>query len=148
MQGAANRQRQDIARLTAYYQSIGCERVQFLFFGSAPPAECPAIAQRINAMQASYGRLAGAAESNGSDLRRRQLTAAIRRTCNPQREAEERRSRATDDDESPRRLGGGRLVCVRACDGYFFPLHNLPRSKRSDADDMCKALCPGAETAA
>ena len=53
-----------------------------------------------------------------------------------------------DDDASPRKLGGERLVCVRGCDGYFFPLHNLPANGKSDADDMCKALCPAAEAAA
>jgi hypothetical protein len=153
MEGAAHRQRQEIARLSGYYQSIGCGRGQFLFFGSPPPEECGAIAQRINMMQASYARIASQAESYNSDGRRRQLTAAIQQACNPQREAalrreaEERRSRA-DEDAGPRRSGGGRLVCVRTCDGSFFPLHNLPQSGRSDADDMCKALCPGAETAA
>jgi hypothetical protein len=35
---------------------------------------------------------------------------------------------------------------VRSCDGFFFPLQNLPG--RADADDMCQALCPGSETAA
>jgi hypothetical protein len=162
MEGAAQRQRQEIARLSGYYQSIGCGRGQFLFFGGAPPEECSAIAQRINMMQASYARLAGQAESYNSEARRRQITAAIQEACNPQREAvirreaEERRARATaaEDEASPRRSGGSggsggsRLVCVRACDGYFFPLHNLPQSGRSDADDMCKALCPGAEAAA
>jgi hypothetical protein len=157
MEGAAQRQRQEIARLSGYYQSIGCGRGQFLFFGGPPPEECGAIAQRINMMQASYARLASQAESYNSEARRRQLTAAIQEACNPQREAairreaEERRSRAAEDEASPRRSGGsggGRLVCVRACDGYFFPLHNLPQSGRSDADDMCKALCPGAEAPA
>jgi hypothetical protein len=152
--GALHQHRSEIARLGAYYQSIGCGRAQFLFFGGPPPAECGAIAQRINMMQANYARLASQAESYGGDARRHQLMAAIQRACNPQREAairreaEERRSRAADDDANPRRSGGGRLVCVRACDGYFFPLHNLPESGRSDADDMCKALCPGAEAAA
>jgi Protein of unknown function (DUF2865) len=148
MAGALHQQRTEIARLSTYYQSIGCERGGFLFFGGAPPAECNAIAQRIHAMQASYGRIATQAEAYGSDARRQQLMAAIRRACDPLREAEERRARKAEDDEGPRRLGGGRLVCVRACDGFFFPLHNLPESGRSDADDMCKALCPGAQAAA
>ena len=154
MAGAAHQQRVEMARLNAYYQSIGCGGGRFLFFGSPPPAECGAIAQRINMMQANYARLASQADAYGSHARRQQLMAAIQRACNPQREAairrdaEERRSRVVDEDETPRRSGGGRLVCVRACDGYFFPLHNLPESGRSDADDMCRALCPGAEAAA
>jgi hypothetical protein len=151
--GAAQQQRIDIARLSDYYQSVGCYRGQFLFFGSPAPAECGAIAQRINTMQANYTRLASEADAYASDARRRQLMAAIQQVCNPAREAAteqtaDGRLQIIGEDMSPRRLGGGRLVCVRACDGSFFPLDNLPASGRSDADDMCQALCPGAETAA
>jgi hypothetical protein len=81
--GAAQQQRFEIARLSAYYQSVGCDRGQFLFFGSPPPAECGAIAQRIAAMQANYTRLASEADAYASDARRRQLTAAIQQVCNP-----------------------------------------------------------------
>jgi hypothetical protein len=114
-------------------------------------------------MQANYGRLAS--QSDDAGARRRQLMAAIQQACQPQREARlevqpprepaekpapERPRRANiDEDESrpKRNLGGGRLVCVRACDGFFFPLSNVP-DRRSGADQMCQALCPGAETAA
>ena len=44
-------------------------------------------------------------------------------------------------------LGGRRLVCVRTCDGSFFPLSNAPGGRES-ADEMCQALCPGTETLA
>jgi len=59
-----------------------------------------------------------------------------------------RRANLDEDESRPKRsLAGGRLVCVRACDGFFFPLSNAPDG-RSGADQMCQALCPGAETAA
>ncbi len=44
-------------------------------------------------------------------------------------------------------LGGGRLVCVKTCDGSFFPL-SAPPGGRQGADEMCQALCPGTETLA
>ncbi len=45
----------------------------------------------------------------------------------------------------PKRVGG-RIVCVRTCDGYFFP---LPVSVgREHADEMCQALCPATVTRA
>ena len=141
---ALQQQHHEIGRLSAYYHSIGCGGGQFLFF--SPPPECGAIAQRINTMQASYARMAASPESYGSESRRRQLRAAVQAACNPQEAAARRDD--DDNDAAPRRLGGGRLVCVRACDGSFFPLHNLPDNGRSGADEMCKALCPGAETAA
>jgi hypothetical protein len=129
--GALRQQRQEIARLGAYYQLLGCGRGHFLFFGPSP-AECHAVAQRINALHAGQARLA----SREGDTRRRQLKAAVARACAPQQH------------EEARALGGSRLVCVRTCDGSFFPLHNLPKSRRADADDMCRALCPAGEAAA
>ncbi len=41
--------------------------------------------------------------------------------------------------------GAGRPVCVRTCDGFFFPLSNSPGG-RDNQEDMCRALCPAAET--
>ena len=140
LEAAAQRQRQDIARLSSYYHSIGCNSGGFLFFG--PPPECGAIAQRINALQASYGRIASQAHGY-SDARRRQLAGLVRQAC-----SSEHARRDEDDESSSRRLGGGKLVCVRACDGFAFPLSTLPKGGRSDADQMCQALCPGAEAAA
>lgn len=161
-EGAAQRQRYEISRLGGYYQSLGCDRGGFFMFGE-PPAECGAIGQRIRLMQATYNQLAARSEGGASPARRNQLVAAVREACRPQtaalqerspeslyaerrRQDVERRARTEDGDrKSP--SGGGRIVCVRACDGSFFPLANVPDG-RGGADQMCKALCPGAETAA
>ena len=43
--------------------------------------------------------------------------------------------------------GGPQMVCVRTCDGGFFPMRNLPEG-RGGADEMCQALCPGTEAQA
>ncbi len=40
----------------------------------------------------------------------------------------------------PRGFGASQPVCVRLCDGYFFPLSGV--STRADAQDMCQAQCP------
>ena len=167
---AAQRQRAEIGRMTGYYHSLGCGDGASFFY--SPPAECGAIAQRIRAMEANYGQLASEPDAGSIALRRRQLTAAISQACQPQeaavredrkrveedreRERERRarveRARASDSDDdegtsSRKATGGSRLVCVRACDGFFFPLNNAPEGRRG-ADEMCKALCPGAEAAA
>lgn len=49
--------------------------------------------------------------------------------------------------EPRKRLGGNRPVCVRACDGFFFPLPTSPGG-RDGMDEMCQALCPGTATSA
>lgn len=41
--------------------------------------------------------------------------------------------------------GSGRPVCVRTCDGFFFPLANSPGGSDGQ-NEMCRALCPAAET--
>ncbi|MFG1480572.1 DUF2865 domain-containing protein [Xanthobacter sp. V4C-4] len=49
---------------------------------------------------------------------------------------------------APRSSGGGsRTVCVRMCDGYFFPLSRGSNSSRFASEDaLCKRLCPNADT--
>jgi hypothetical protein len=150
---AMQQARSEVARLSGYYQSIGCERGQFLFFGSAPPPECGAIAARIRSMQSTFAELAGRAEpSDGNGARRAELQSIVRSVCredDARREAERRAARLAkgEDADVPRRLGGGRVVCVRACDGFFFPLESRPNGRASE-DQLCQALCPGAEAAA
>src|SRR5829696_7164032 len=110
-EAAAQRQRNELARLIGYYRSIGCDQTSFFF---QPPAECGGIAQRINALQANAAELAqqAVADPSAIEARRRQLEAAIAKTCDP----------ASDIIAEPspfQATGGSRLVCVRACDGYF-----------------------------
>lgn len=170
---SAERQRAEIVRLVSYYKSIGCERSGPFggLFGGSVPAECGSINQRIRQMEANYDRLrAQVDETGGMESRRRQLMAAIEQTCNaPQQDAfagprgffeslfgpprGARPSPQAPGDpgavpEEELALGGGRLVCVRTCDGFAFPLSSSPSNGREGADEMCQALCPGAETAA
>jgi hypothetical protein len=133
---AATRLAREVARLTAYAQAIGCGRGYSLFGG--PPRECGAIVQHIRMMQERHARFVAQGGGGGS-ARQQWLRAAVQEACDPERDA----TAAVTDAR-----GGGRLVCVRACDGFFFPLHNLPRRGRSGPDAMCQALCPAAQTVA
>lgn len=44
------------------------------------------------------------------------------------------------------RLGGRMAVCVRTCDGFFFPVNYEGLSRGDSYEDVCQALCPSAET--
>ncbi|MGE3246053.1 MAG: DUF2865 domain-containing protein [Beijerinckiaceae bacterium] len=56
-------------------------------------------------------------------------------------------SQAGEDDPDPVARGGSKAVCVRTCDGGFFPVsYSARRSNLSDLAEMCSALCPNAET--
>ena len=50
------------------------------------------------------------------------------------------------DDGEVHAHGGGQAVCVRTCDGGFFPLGVSSHHDADDLKQMCGALCPGAET--
>ncbi|WP_188311917.1 DUF2865 domain-containing protein [Salinarimonas soli] len=143
----AQQQLAELRQMVGYYRSLQCEQASL--FGPAP--ECAAIGQRVRAMEANYATLSRQAQGDvGTEQRRRRLNAAIDRFCNPDRVAAEpdRVARLIEDEpKASRRSGGGRMVCVRSCDGFFFPLQNLPDG-RADADTMCQALCPGSEAAA
>ena len=134
-QAEANAQRQarEIERLSGYYRAIGCDRGGFFF---TPPAECGPIAGQIRALQVSYQSLIRqTTDTSAVDERRRQLRAAIGRACD-----------AAEPESLPRAKlnGDGRLVCVRSCDGGYFPLDREPKGKESVAS-LCSALCPNAE---
>jgi Protein of unknown function (DUF2865) len=168
---AAERLRFEIGRITNYYRSIGCEGGGPLsVFGVSAPPECASIAQRIRTMEANYARAVAEGDPSAVDPqeRRQQLLAAIQQTCAQQearpstpgnflerlfggfrRQPDEREDTRPDvqEQDAGRSLGGRRLVCVRTCDGFFFPLSTVPGG-RERADDMCHALCPGAEAQA
>ena len=43
--------------------------------------------------------------------------------------------------------GSNRTLCVRTCDGFYFPISfHASRSRFRTDGNVCKALCPGAET--
>ncbi|MBM6594465.1 DUF2865 domain-containing protein [Microvirga pudoricolor] len=159
----AQNQRAELARLSNYYRSIGCERGPFAIFSGPAPAECGPIGAQLRQMEANYARLAAQADMGAVEMRRRQLQAAVQQTCSaeprgffetlfggPRTQPLPPEQLPTEDIiEQPqeRALGGRRLVCVKTCDGSFFPLANAPGG-RENADEMCQSLCPGAETRA
>ena len=54
------------------------------------------------------------------------------------------RNTSVEDADTPR--GGSQAVCVRTCDGGFFPINYSPRRDSESLTEMCHALCPNVET--
>ena len=173
-EAAVRRQTGELNRMVSYARSIGCDRRQFLFFGEAPPPQCAALQRQITRMQEAVEQLMETAEAGpprGSEARRRDLVAAINYYCRAatlpgrrdpggapggaievfpdERAPDSGVEEMPPDDTAPRRATplGGRAVCVRTCDGFFFPLSNSPEG-REGADGMCQSLCPGTQTRA
>lgn len=150
----AERQRQELNRMVGYYQSLQCERGRIPLFSPPPPAECAGARDRIRAMEDNYNQLVRQS-SRASEERRRSLLAAIDQNCSGGRRAgidgllgrEEPYvdSRTEEERRTDRRGFAGNPICVRACDGYFFPLATTG-GNRSSAQQMCEAQCPAAPT--
>lgn len=164
---AAQRVAGQLAQLSSQYRAMGCDRGGFLFFGEAPPPQCGGIRAQLGGLQQQYAQLQQQAQGGGVEQRRAQLAALINNNCRAQQRGffetifgiEPRRGeidstlpeldpdQPTEPTEGGARQGGPYSVCVRSCDGFFFPLANSPGGRESQ-DEMCQSLCPGTETLA
>ncbi|MGL4635730.1 MAG: DUF2865 domain-containing protein [Beijerinckiaceae bacterium] len=165
VQREAARNAAEANRLYGYMRSIGCDRQSFLFFGQPPPAECGGYRARLAQLQAG-SRIAG----GHSEVRRRELMSMlVSYNCRTSPDPAPRQRSASllgglfddspnrssidgrsEEDERPRiesriRRVSGKAVCVRMCDGYYFPLHVRNASLRDEGDGICQSLCPASE---
>ena len=158
---ALARQQAELDRTTNYGRSIGCGNQQFLFFGSAPPPQCGAIDAQVLRMRANVAQLQAQAQRAGGEGPRRDLVAQFDAYCRQQPHgffdtlfggAERTQTPiedsplATPDAGDGMARGGSKAVCVRSCDGGFFPVsYSARRASLGELDDLCKALCPGTQ---
>jgi hypothetical protein len=157
--------RTELARVRYAMQQNDCGRQGFLFFNNPPPV-CTPLRAQANALAAQINQI----EGGGGGARRAQLLAALDRYgCTgqpPQRgviyanpgdpslfdrlfgdPTLRETTREIDPDETPReRLGGRMAICVRTCDGFFFPVNFEGIGARDEYSEVCASLCPGAET--
>jgi len=164
-QAAADRQRAELDRTASYAKSIGCDRHQFLFFGAAPPPQCGEINAQISRMRANLDELqqrAGGGPGGRGELIARfnaQCTAAQQQPQQPAnildaifgtiaRQPSDVQTLPLNPDqpESNEAQAGSKAVCVRSCDGAFFPVsYSASQGRLGGLDDMCHALCPNAD---
>ncbi len=157
----AGRSAMEAQRLYAHMRSIGCDRQAFLFFGQPAPAECGGYRARLAQLQAA----SRAAYAPDEGRRRQLMSMLVSNNCKTTPEARSAPLTAGFLDNGTRRRGeidssdidrpriesrirnvGGKAVCVRTCDGYYFPLHVRGASLREDGDALCQSLCPASET--
>lgn len=154
---AAQRQRAEIDRTLAHAEQLGCNRRQFLFFGSAPPPQCAQIEARIASMRGNLARLQNAVDAASGP--RNALIARFNQFCTRQAAAPPRNFfeqlfgggtvevPIEDFSEPTGPARGSKAVCVRTCDGYFFPVsYNAFGQNPDRLADLCRAQCPNADT--
>jgi len=156
---AVQKQRSELDRTVAYAHSIGCDRSGFVFFGPQPPAQCPGINAQIQRMRGNLDQLQGQTRGGAAQTLIAQYNAYCRRdqvartqprgffetlfggNSGPQ---QPEIMAPLPEDEAPR--GGSMAVCVKSCDGSFFPVsYSAHRGNLDELNDLCHALCPNAE---
>ena len=170
-QQALGTARAELGQVLGQARQVGCEPSKFLFFSTTPP-QCRNYETRIDSLKERVRVLEQRVAQGGA--RRNQLIAAYQANCQggPTPPGNvgvtQARSRnvldllfggspeAPPSDVSPDGLpadgvivepgnsGPRRLVCVRKCDGFFFPLAGASGSSGNDSE-LCRAQCPNAE---
>ncbi len=165
---AVRKQRGEIQRAMAEARRANCIG-GFLFFREKPAPKCGALMAIIDRMQGNLARLESRREQysyrpGGSSWEKdRILRALARNNCGPQYSGYARRNTLMgsifagnpnsgafwrpDDDFFPQSqldFGTYRTLCVRTCDGYYFPISFSTVASQFPRDEQtCRAMCPG-----
>ncbi len=171
---AINRQRFELDQTIVQSRRIGCDQGGgFFTFGAPRSPQCAQLDEQIKKMRSNMDRMTselgtmrGGSDMN-RDLQRRQLVSQLsQNNCGPQyrnaSQSQPPRQRGLLDtifgggwnDESTWQGGAAdmpssstfRTMCVRTCDGYFFPIsYATVPSRFGDDERTCKQLCPASE---
>ena len=171
---AVHKQQAQLDRANQLAKRDNCSGGRGFLFRRTPKATCPALIKRIDKMKRNLASLerkrskfAPAPQNNGQEKARllRQLGNA---QCGEQydrfaraepvrerrglfgkifRSRETRLNRQwTMQEQDIPEVGTYRTVCVRACDGYFFPISFSTTQGSFDRDEnLCQARCPGTD---
>src|SRR6266566_269988 len=166
-QDAASKQQAELDRVTQQAKRMGCDGSGFFSLFSGQSAQCGPVNNQIQQMRAnleqittSLERLRGGFGGADRDNQRRSILLALAQSnCGPQyANAVRGPGNFLDNlfgnnnnpvppgaDLGPQ-SGTFRTVCVRTCDGAYFPVSFATVPARfPDDEKTCKALCPAAE---
>jgi hypothetical protein len=165
---AANRQQAELDRMVAQSRRAGCEGTGFFLFGAlqSQSDQCGGLNRQISSMRGNLDRitvdlqrLRGSDQDRG-EQRRSVMVALAQNNCGPQyrqaarapggffdqlfgRDANEPSSELAN----PLAQGGTvRTICVRTCDGFYFPISYATNASRFREDEKaCQRMCPASE---
>ncbi|WP_245303467.1 DUF2865 domain-containing protein [Pseudorhodoplanes sinuspersici] len=170
----AGRQQAELDRATMQSRRLGCDASGFfqLFGGGGRSDQCGPLNNQIQQLRSNLARtqgdlqrLQGAGGGYERDNQRRAvLTALAQNDCGPQYRSAAANAGPRNffeqlfggpgsivaPEPDPNMPGGGgsgyRTVCVRTCDGYFFPISFSTSPDRFQDDEAtCQRMCPAAE---
>src|SRR6476659_6360647 len=165
---AAAKQQGELDRVTSQAKRQGCDSSGFFSLFSGQSAQCGPINQQIQQMRANLDQITTSLERlrggfGGADRenqRRSVLLALAQNNCGPQYANAARgpgnfidnlfgnnsSSLPPPSADLAAPSGTFRTVCVRTCDGAYFPVSFATVQARFQDDERtCKALCPATE---
>src|SRR4029077_769589 len=169
---ASGRQQAELDRMVAQGRRAGCEGSGFFLFNAwqSQSQQCVDLNRQISSMRGNLDRInVDLQRLRGGDLdrgeqRRSVMVALAQNNCGPQyrtaarapggffdqlfgRDSGEGDPAPSGDLANPEVQGGSlRTVCVRTCDGYYFPISYATNASRFAQDEKaCQRLCPAAE---
>jgi Protein of unknown function (DUF2865) len=160
---AAGKQQAELDRLNQQAQRMGCKGAGFFALFSGQPAQCGPLNNQIQQIRANIDGYTGEIQrlqGNSADRegqRRSILMALGQNDCGPQyrRYANQAPGGFFENLFGIQTAPGGsdvplsgtyRTLCVRTCDGYYFPIsYSTVPSKFVDDEQLCQRLCPASE---
>jgi hypothetical protein len=170
-QDAASKQQAELDRITSQAKRMGCDSSGFFSLFNGQSAQCGPVNNQIQQMRANLDQITtnlerlrsgGLGGSERENQRRSVLLALAQNNCGPQyANALQQQQQGPGNflnnlfsNNSPgappgdvgSQSGTYRTVCVRTCDGGYFPISFATVPGRfPDDEKTCKALCPAAE---
>jgi hypothetical protein len=170
-QDAATKQQSELDRVTSQAKRMGCDSSGFFSLFSGQSAQCGPVNTQIQQMRANLDQITNNLErlrSGGGggierdNQRRSVLTALAQNNCGPQYAnaapgpgtflnnlfGNNNPSAPGSSGDLGPQSGTFRTVCVRTCDGFYFPISFATVPGRfPDDEKTCKALCPATDAA-
>jgi hypothetical protein len=169
-------QQTEIDRQQAIAQRAGCEKNSFLVLFSGQPQQCGPLNNKIQQMRDNLDRIQSDLERQKGDAaperegqRRAILVALAQNNCGAQYQQQiaatpPPRSGLFDSLFGPKSVftpgSGGdapglsmpsgtfRTICVRTCDGYYFPIsYSAAQDQFRNDEQTCQRMCPASEVA-
>ena len=168
---ASTKQQAELDRMVAQSRRGGCEGSGFFLFNAlqTQSQQCVDVNRQISNMRGNLDRInvdlqrLRGSDTDRGEQRRSVMVALAQNNCGPQyrtaarapggffdqlfgRESAEGEAPAGDLANPEAQSGSFRTVCVRTCDGFYFPVSYAASSARFAQDEKtCQRMCPAAE---
>jgi uncharacterized protein DUF2865 len=161
-----NKQQADLDRTQSQWQRLGCQPPSLFSIFSNQSPQCTPLNYQIQQMRANIDRtmadLQRTRHGADDDMQRQSVLGALaQNSCGPQyRVAAPQRgffetlfgggapAGPTPGVADYPQVGGGgyRTLCVRTCDGFYFPIsYSTSPARFAEDEQACQKLCPASE---